>query len=148
MTGDGGRGAAEAEIRALIEARVRAVRGKDVEGATANYGENVVLFDVVGPLQRRGVSGVRERAGEWFGTFDGAIGYDVGEVQVTAGDDVAFAHYLYHVDASLKAGGKVQMWVRATLCYARRDGRWEVVHEHQSVPFDATTGRASLDLEP
>ncbi|HET6763914.1 MAG TPA: SgcJ/EcaC family oxidoreductase [Longimicrobiaceae bacterium] len=148
MTDEDRRASAEAEIRALIEARVQAVRGKDVDGATAYFSADVVSFDVVGPLYRDGAAGVRERAAEWFGSFDGPIGYQVGEVHVTAGDDVAFAHYLYRVSATLKAGGSVEMWVRTTLCCARRSGGWEIVHEHQSVPFDPATGRASLDLEP
>jgi ketosteroid isomerase-like protein len=40
------------------------------------------------------------------------------------------------------------MWWRATVCCRKVDGPWMVVHEHASAPFDAETGRASLDLEP
>jgi ketosteroid isomerase-like protein len=40
------------------------------------------------------------------------------------------------------------MWVRATLCLRRIDGKWMIAHEHQSVPFDVETGKASLDLKP
>jgi hypothetical protein len=28
------------------------------------------------------------------------------------------------------------------------DENWMVTHEHNSVPFDAETGKASLDLKP
>lgn len=28
------------------------------------------------------------------------------------------------------------------------DGRWKVVHEHVSMPFDMETGKAMLDLKP
>ena len=40
------------------------------------------------------------------------------------------------------------MWVRATTCYRKIDGTWMITHEHQSVPFDTESGKASLDLEP
>jgi ketosteroid isomerase-like protein len=40
------------------------------------------------------------------------------------------------------------MWVRATTCYRKIDGKWMITHEHQSVPFDTESGKASLDLEP
>jgi ketosteroid isomerase-like protein len=40
------------------------------------------------------------------------------------------------------------MWVRATLCLRRIDDKWMIAHEHQSVPFDVETGKASLDLKP
>jgi ketosteroid isomerase-like protein len=40
------------------------------------------------------------------------------------------------------------MWVRVTTAYRRVKGRWMITHEHSSVPFDAHTGKAALDLEP
>jgi len=40
------------------------------------------------------------------------------------------------------------MWVRMTLSLAKIDGAWAITHEHASVPFDAQSRRASLDLEP
>ena len=40
------------------------------------------------------------------------------------------------------------MWVRATVCYRKIDGTWMVTHEHNSVPFDVESGKASLDLKP
>jgi ketosteroid isomerase-like protein len=52
------------------------------------------------------------------------------------------------VDATTTAGQKLDMWWRATVCCRKVDGAWMVVHKHASVPFDAETGRASLDLEP
>jgi ketosteroid isomerase-like protein len=38
--------------------------------------------------------------------------------------------------------------VRATLVCKRFDGRWLVVHDHESVPFDPATGFALTDLQP
>ena len=40
------------------------------------------------------------------------------------------------------------MWVRATLGCRRLDGRWLVVHDHESVPVDPGTGAALLGLAP
>jgi ketosteroid isomerase-like protein len=37
---------------------------------------------------------------------------------------------------------------RATVCYRKIYGSWMVTHEHNSVPFDPQTGKASLNLEP
>jgi hypothetical protein len=39
------------------------------------------------------------------------------------------------------------MWARATVCYREIDGKWMITHEHESVPFDVNSGKASLDLE-
>ena len=40
------------------------------------------------------------------------------------------------------------MWNRATLCFRKIDGKWRIMHEHDSVPFDPETGLASTNLEP
>jgi ketosteroid isomerase-like protein len=45
-------------------------------------------------------------------------------------------------------GKAVDMWVRSTMGLQRRDGVWVITHEHNSVPFDAESGKASLDLAP
>jgi ketosteroid isomerase-like protein len=42
----------------------------------------------------------------------------------------------------------VDMWVRSTVCLCKSGGDWLIVHEHTSVPFDAESGRAALDLTP
>jgi ketosteroid isomerase-like protein len=40
------------------------------------------------------------------------------------------------------------MWVRASLGLRRVGGRWLIVQDHESVPFDPSTGQALLDLRP
>ena len=36
------------------------------------------------------------------------------------------------------------MWVRATAVLQRRAGRWLVVHQHESVPWDPTTDQGVM----
>jgi uncharacterized protein (TIGR02246 family) len=138
----------EAEIRALIEARVQAVHAKALEAANAHHAPDVVAFDVVNPLQYRGAETVRQRTQEWFSVYPGPIGYEVRDLSITAGDDVAFCHYLYHVTGTAATGAQVDMWVRATVCFQKIESRWALTHDHESVPFDPQTGKASLDLKP
>lgn len=38
--------------------------------------------------------------------------------------------------------------VKTTICFRKLDGKWMVTHEHNSVPFDVESGKASLDLKP
>jgi ketosteroid isomerase-like protein len=45
-------------------------------------------------------------------------------------------------------GREVDMWVRSTVCFRQDEGAWAVAHEHTSVPFDAASGKASVDLKP
>jgi uncharacterized protein (TIGR02246 family) len=137
-----------AEIKELLERRAAATRAKDVDGATALFAHDVVTFDVVEPLQHLGVESVRQRAADWFASFDGPIGYELHDVRVAVEEHVAFASCVYKVSGKLQAGDELGMWVRATFCFHRIDGEWRITHEHDSVPFDPATGQASLDLSP
>jgi ketosteroid isomerase-like protein len=61
---------------------------------------------------------------------------------------VGFCWFVYHVSGTLKTGGEIDMWVRATLGLERTDGGWQIVHDHESVPFDPATGQAEIGLSP
>jgi ketosteroid isomerase-like protein len=140
--------ASEGEIRAIIEARVEAVRAKDVHAAMSYHLPEAVLFDVIEPLRYMGASAGKKRAEEWFSSFEGPLGFEIRELNVTAGDGVAFSYGLNHVKGTKMDGGELDMWWRATVCYQRIEGKWTITHEHSSVPFDVTSGEASLDLKP
>jgi uncharacterized protein (TIGR02246 family) len=145
---DGQRANDEARIRALIDDQAKAIRARDIGGSVSRCAPDILLFDVVNPLQSVGSDAARKRVTEWFATFQGPIGYELRDLSITTGDDVAFSHSLNRVSATTTDGEKLEMWWRATVCYRKLDGRWMVTHEHASVPFDRKSGRASLDLEP
>jgi uncharacterized protein (TIGR02246 family) len=137
-----------AEVRRLVEQRLEAIRAKDVERSTAMTTADYLLFDVVGPLQSKSSIAASKRAEEWFATFRGPIGYEVHELRIVAGDGVGFSHGLNPVSATKIDGTSLDMWWRATVCYQKIDGIWRITHEHNSVPFDVTNGKAALDLAP
>jgi uncharacterized protein (TIGR02246 family) len=136
------------EIHQLLDASAAAVRIKDVDALMSNFAPDILSFDVVGPLQYAGLEEARKRAEEWFGSFEGPIGYQVRDLTITAGDDIAFCHSLDQVRATKQEGAKLEMWWRATLCLRRIDGKWKITHQHNSVPFDAESGKASIGLQP
>jgi len=148
MTTENSRAADEARIREHIEERVRAIRAKDVDALMAHHAPDVLMFDALDPLQYVGADAVRERSEEWFSWYREPIGYEVRDLSVTAGDEAAFCHYLYRVSGTMTNGREVDMWVRSTVCFGKADGRWMVTHEHTSVPFDAESGKASVNLKP
>jgi len=138
----------EAQIRKLIEDKIEAVRAKNIDGATTLYAPDVLSFDVVNALQYVGADAIRKRLTEWFAQFDGPIGFEIQDLTITAGSEVAFSHSLDHVSATTVAGAKLDMWWRETACYRKIDGKWLITHQHSSVPFNVETGKASLDLQP
>jgi ketosteroid isomerase-like protein len=138
----------EASIRTLIEDRAEGVRTGDVDRMMADVADDIVTFDVVEPLCRQGRPSARERAAEWVASYEGSIGWECTDVHVTADGDVAFSQALNRVSGKLKSGAEIDMWFRTTLGLRRISGRWLIVHEHSSAPFDPKTGQASLGLKP
>ena len=123
MRTDPGRGANEAQVRKLIEDRAAAVSARDVDGALASFAPDVLVFDVVDPLRYSRADTVRARAEQWFASFEGAIGYEIAELSIAAGDDLASSHSLNRVAGTLSRGGRLEMWWRSSTCYRRIDGR-------------------------
>jgi ketosteroid isomerase-like protein len=100
------------------------------------------------PLQYQGAGAIKKRVSEWFASFEGSIGFQMRNLAITAGDDVAFCHSLNGVSGTSKDGAKVDMWWRATNCFRNIDGQWLITHGHSSEPFDMRSGKALLDLKP
>lgn len=138
----------ETEIRELIDTLLRAASAKDVESSLAPYAANVVAFDLVDPLQYKGVDTIRTRLNEWFSSFEGPIELTFDELEITAGDDVGFCHGLHHLNGTKTDGTKLEMSWRTTICLRKVAGTWTITHSHDSVPFNPQTGQASLDLKP
>jgi ketosteroid isomerase-like protein len=141
-------GSREDQIRSLLDERVRAIHDKDAQALTRACAPDIVSFDALPPLQRLGAEAVQARVEEWLGWYDGPVGYEIRDLRITAGDDTAFAAYLYRVTGTMTNGSAVDMWVRSTVCLCKSGDDWLIVHEHTSVPFDAESGRAALDLTP
>lgn len=139
----------EALIRQLVDGWTRAVRARDVDAVVAHYAADVLSFDLAPPLQYRGAEAIRKSLAAWFLTFRGPVGYEVRDLTVTAGGDVAFGHSLNHISGARTTGEDTDVWVRATVCFRRIGGTWRITHEHVSVPFEMEPPfKASLDLEP
>jgi ketosteroid isomerase-like protein len=60
---------------------------------------------------------------------------------------VAFSHYLTRCGA-IENGEEKASWMRVTVGYRKTNGKWIIVHEHFSAPFDMESGKALFDLKP
>lgn len=138
----------EAEIKRAIEGYAEALRAGDIDGVMSIYAPELVAFDLVPPLKYVGADVYRNHWLEGWSLLQGAMGYEVHDLEITVGDDVAFTHSLNWSSATLTTGQKTDFWLRWTTCWCKIDGKWLIVHMHVSVPFDVRTGRAALDLKP
>jgi uncharacterized protein (TIGR02246 family) len=138
----------EAAIRELIDGFVKAIRAKDIHGVMSVFAPEVVSFDLGPPLQHGGGETFKKRWQELFESFQGPIDYEVRDLSITAGDDVAFSHSLNRMSGTMMNGLKTDRWLRWTACYRKLNGKWLIIHEQVSVPVDMRNGKAMLDLKP
>jgi uncharacterized protein (TIGR02246 family) len=116
-------------IRTLIERWAAAVHTGDMAVVLADHADDIVMFDV--PPPEDGVRGIEAYRATWPGFFEwqaqGAV-FEIVALEVTAGDDVAFAHAL------LRCGmpDELDRRLRLTLGLRKENGRWLVAHEHHS----------------
>ena len=138
----------EAKIRQQVDKIVQGIRAKDLEGLRRLYATDVVSFDVEPPLQHVGIEAKLKNWAKVF-TFFQDVDYEVRDLAVTVGHDVAFGHAFGRLSGTLKDGTATSgMWVRGTFCFRKLDGNWLIVHDQASVPFDMASGKGVTDLEP
>lgn len=138
----------KAEIGALLDDWAQAVRVKDLDAIMARYAPEIVGFDAIAQLQFKGAQAYREHWQACLEMCPGAMIFEIHELSVAAGDDIAFSHFLVRCGGTGDDGKEQSGWTRATVCWRRMDGRWKVVHEHFSAPFDMASGKALLELQP
>ena len=138
----------EAEIQRLLDDGTRSIRDKNIEGVMSLYAQEVVSFDIVPPLRYIGADAFRKVWEEVFSSFQGPIDYEIHDLNITVGDDVAFTHSLNRISGTMNNGQKTDLWLRWTACFRKINGKWLIVHHQNSVPVDLETGRAVLDLKP
>lgn len=139
----------EAEVRKVLDRLIEAVRAMDLDRLRPLYAPDIVSFDVQAPLRRVGVDGKLRNWVEAFGTFRPPLAYEIRDLTVTAGADVAFVHGLARLSGTLKNGERAGgFWVRFTAALRKVGGAWLIAHDHASAPLDLATGRAALGLEP
>jgi ketosteroid isomerase-like protein len=120
------------QIRELVENWARAVRDADMDGVLAHHADNIVMFDVPPPLQLKGIDAYR-KAWELFFSMQGKGAFDLGELEIAAGDNVAFCHSIVTCGSKDKEG---QFKVCLTIGLRKISGNWMITHEHHSVPAE------------
>jgi ketosteroid isomerase-like protein len=138
----------EAQIRELLDDWAQAARTGDIDAIMAPYAPDVLSFDAIAQLQFKGVDAYRKHWQAYIAMCSGPMIFEIHDLSITAGDGVAFGHYLLRCGRIGEDGKEQAGWMRGTVCWSKRSGRWTVAHEHFSAPFDPQSGKAMLDLKP
>jgi len=137
----------EAEIRQLIERWAGAVHAGDLDGVLADHAPGIVMFDVPPPSD--GVRGLDAYRDVWPGFFawqaSGAV-FEIVELAVTAGSDVAFAHALLRCGTKDDFDRAPDNHLRLTIGLEKRQDRWQVTHEHHSFADPSNDPEAEREI--
>lgn len=123
----------EGQIRTILENWAKAVRAKDMDGALAHHTDDIVMFDVPMPLQAKGMEAYKKTWELFFANNPGGPGaFDITQLQIAAGETVAFAHAILRIfDSS----------ARLTIGLRKEGGQWLIAHEHHSYPIELASGQ-------
>lgn len=123
-------------VRVVIESWAAAVRARDYDGILRNHSSDFVMFDVPPPFESVGLDEYRKTWDLFFGCNAGDIRFDIRDMTVEAGTDVAFAFARMQCLTPNGSGGLVPLDFRLTLGLKKIDEQWIIVHEHHSVPAE------------
>jgi uncharacterized protein (TIGR02246 family) len=137
----------QAAIRALEDKFAAAFNAKDSNAIMALYSssDDLVVFDVVPPRQYTGWAAYKKDWDDTFAAYPGPLVFQLNDLAVTVGSDVAYSHSIQSVTMTDKKGKKVNMTVRVTDGYKKVNGQWVIAHEHVSIPVDEATMKGIPD---
>jgi ketosteroid isomerase-like protein len=138
----------EADIRQRIDKLFEEIRTMHLEGVISIYAPDIVSFDIVPPLQHGGAEAKRKNCVDALAMYQHPLGYEIRDLTITVGDDVAFGHSLNRISGTLKNGNWTHFWIRSTTCFRKIDGNCLIAHDQVSVPLDLESSRTLLNLKP
>jgi uncharacterized protein (TIGR02246 family) len=125
----------EQQIRGLIERWADAVHAGELDAVLADHAPDIVMFDV--PPPKDGVRGIDAYEATWPPFFEWqrkGASFELVELAVTAGADVAFAYALLRCGTPDELTADLDLRLRLTIGLRKDGGRWVVTHEHHSFP--------------
>jgi uncharacterized protein (TIGR02246 family) len=129
-----GHSAEEAAVRDVFESWTAAVRRRDIEGILKNHSPDIVMFDVPPPFQSRGIEAYRKTWDTFYSWSSDPIPFEVTDISITAGNDVAFVVATMRCAEPGPDGRHKSLDFRLTVGLRKIEGRWTITHEHHSVP--------------
>jgi ketosteroid isomerase-like protein len=125
----------EAQVRFLLQQWATATRKGQRNGVLANHLPDVLIYDVLAPMKYEGAAAYRKSWDEWQPDTQGKGQFELQDLSVTVGADVAFAHCFIKCGGVLPNGTTFEDLVRATFCLRKASGSWKVAHQHISKPI-------------
>lgn len=117
------------QVKKVIDDWCQAIRDINYENLLSAHTEDILMFDVPPPLQNKGLGEYKKTWDLFYQYSSGGKGsFELEELQITAGEDVAFC------TALLAIGNGRKPECRLTVGLKKIEGRWLIAHEHHSAP--------------
>jgi uncharacterized protein (TIGR02246 family) len=127
----------EADVRKVIDAWMDSVRRQDIEGILKDHSSDLVMFDVPPPFQNKGLEEYKKSWDLFFSWSRKPIPFEVLDMKVTAGSDVAFAAATMRCAEPGPNNEPKSLNFRLTIGLRKIGGQWTITHEHHSVPAES-----------
>ena len=125
----------EAEIQRVLEDWASATRRGQQGNVLARHLPDVLIYDVLMPMKYESAAAYRASWSEWQPETPNEGVFELQDLVITAGADVAFAHAFIRCGGTMPNGNTFEDLVRATFCLTNEAGRWMVAHQHISKPI-------------
>ena len=129
--------APDAEFKSLIDRYYAAWSSMNLDNAAQFYAKDadLIFFDIA-PLQYKGWEEYKEGVKKnFFATITSGKLTPNNDLKVIRQGDMACTIVTFHLSATPKAGGSMELDARHTAIWEKRGGKWLIVHEHVSTPL-------------
>lgn len=140
----------KAAIQALEDTYNEGFNSKDVDKIMSVYapGKQLFVFDVVPPREYKGWDAYKKDFQELISAYPGPWKNTISEQAIHVVGSVAYGHNIQSGEFTGKDGTKVKVVSRTTDIYRKKNGKWLIVEEHNSVPVDLDTMKPDLLSKP
>jgi uncharacterized protein (TIGR02246 family) len=139
-----------AQIQALEKSLADAFSARDLNGFMAAYmpDDSLIVFDATPPRQYIGASAYRKDWEGFLATFPGPIHGEMSDYRIETEGNLGYGHGFIRMVVTDKDGKPLDSTFRVTKVYRKINGKWLIIHEHDSWPADMATGKADFASKP
>lgn len=139
--------ASSAEVAQISKIEQGIAAAQTEQQLSRYFDTNVVFYDLTPGVVRGLGAFSADMDGQYAAIKD--FNDKIVEIGIEADDHLAFAYSIQQATwIERKTGKKIFITFRQTDCYHNIDGKWSLIHQHDSVPFDPKTHIAIFDSSP
>jgi ketosteroid isomerase-like protein len=127
-------------IRQILEGWAETTRKGQLDRILNNHDKDVLIYDVLPPMKYEGTEAYRRSWDEWHPDTAGEGQFELQDLSITTGEDLAYAHGFIQCGGTAPDGRVFSDSVRATFCLRKSGGTWKIRHQHISKPLDRQSG--------